>query len=164
MPQKSIALGSYKVSNEIVSNKSCFNRGEILFGKLRPYFHKVGIAPVNGVCSTDILVLVPKTSELFSLVLGHVASARLIEHVTAGSTGTKMPRTNWKDIGGYKIAIPDIGLAAELTKYTSASVRKILSNIEENRTLTELRDTLLPKLISGQIHVPEAEKLVEETA
>ena len=50
MPQKSIPLSSWGQADEVASSKFIFNRGEILFGKLRPYFHKVGIAPVDGAC------------------------------------------------------------------------------------------------------------------
>jgi type I restriction enzyme S subunit len=60
MPRRSISLTDWTTADAIESNKFEFHQGEILFGKLRPYFHKVGIAPVDGVCSTDILVIVPK--------------------------------------------------------------------------------------------------------
>jgi hypothetical protein len=54
MPRRSITLPVWGRAEELASNKFSFERGEILFGKLRPYFHKVGIAPISGVCSTDI--------------------------------------------------------------------------------------------------------------
>ena len=60
MPRRSIALSEWEGASKISSNKSQFNKGEILFGKLRPYFHKVGAAPLDGICSTDILVIVPR--------------------------------------------------------------------------------------------------------
>ena len=55
MPRRSIALSEWESDTKLGSNKLEFKRGEILFGKLRPYFHKVGVAPLDGVCSTDIL-------------------------------------------------------------------------------------------------------------
>jgi type I restriction enzyme S subunit len=121
MPQKSIALSRWSVSDEVGSNKYQFEKGDILFGKLRPYFHKVGIAPVDGVCSTDILVIEPTNEAYSSLVLGHVTSVKLIDHVTACSTGTRMPRTNWSDIGRYEIAIPPIEIASYLTTKIQAN-------------------------------------------
>src|SRR6266436_6371201 len=63
MPRKSIALANWARSEEVASNKFAFRRGEILFGKLRPYFHKVGVAAKDGVCSTDILVVSAKSEE-----------------------------------------------------------------------------------------------------
>ncbi len=59
MPRKSIALTQWATAKGLESGKFKHNRGDILFGKLRPYFHKVGIAPVDGVCSTDIVVVTP---------------------------------------------------------------------------------------------------------
>ncbi|MYK81803.1 MAG: restriction endonuclease subunit S, partial [Gammaproteobacteria bacterium] len=53
MPRRSIALETWGFAGDVKSAKSRFEKGDILFGKLRPYFHKVGIAPVEGVCSTD---------------------------------------------------------------------------------------------------------------
>ena len=51
MPRKSIALTNWDRSEEVGSNKFSFCQGEVLFGKLRPYFHKVGVAVQDGVCS-----------------------------------------------------------------------------------------------------------------
>ena len=57
MPRGSIALTEWGETGSVSSRKSAFKAGDILFGKLRPYFRKVGIAPVDGLCSTDIVVL-----------------------------------------------------------------------------------------------------------
>jgi type I restriction enzyme S subunit len=57
MPQGSITLDTWGVADESISGKSVMKRGQILFGKLRPYFKKVGIAPVDGVCSTRAIAL-----------------------------------------------------------------------------------------------------------
>ena len=57
MPRGSISLADWGEIGSVSSRKSVFTTGDILFGKLRPYFHKVGIAPVDGLCSTDIVVL-----------------------------------------------------------------------------------------------------------
>jgi len=47
-------------ADDVASGKFCCQRGEILFGKLRPYFHKDGVPAVDGVCSTDVLVITPR--------------------------------------------------------------------------------------------------------
>ena len=54
MPKRCIALAEWGTSEALQSNKYEFRREDILFGKLRPYFHKVGVAPVDGVTSTSI--------------------------------------------------------------------------------------------------------------
>lgn len=153
MPRRCIALSDWGRAADLESNKFEFKRGEILFGKLRPYFHKVGVAPLDGVCSTDILVVCPKEPEWFGFVLGHVSSVELVDHTNAVSTGTKMPRTNWNDVSRYEVALPPKTLAADFTEKTRPLVDKIIANTHESRTLAALRDALLPKLLSGEVVV-----------
>lgn len=162
MPQKNISLSVWGNADDVESSKFSFRRGEILFGKLRPYFHKVGIAPVDGVCSTDILVVCPQKPEWLSLVLGHATSTEFVEYTTVVSTGTKMPRTNWEDMGRYRIVKPNIDIAQYLTARFKIYIDKILLNIEHMRNLSSLRDTLLPKLLSGELRIPDAEKMMED--
>ena len=162
MPRKSIALDQWGASEDLTSGKFSFFRQEILFGKLRPYFHKVGVAPVDGVCSTDILVLVPKREIYFGLLLGYVSSEEFVSYTDRSSAGTKMPRTNWADMARYEITIPPDPVASAYSDLVRPLVERIIANIHESRTLATLRDTLLPKLLSGEIRVKQAEKLVGE--
>ena len=162
MPRRCIALSDWGYADELESNKFKFQRGEILFGKLRPYFHKVGVAPLGGVCSTDILVIRPKEPEWFGFVLGHVSSVELVNHTDAASTGTKMPRTNWNDVSRFEVALPPESLAAEFSKQIRPMIDRIIANIHESKTLTALREALLPKLLSGQLRVPQAERSVSK--
>lgn len=161
MPRRSISLGEWGSAADVGSGKFKFLRGEILFGKLRPYFHKVGVAPVDGVCSTDILVVIPKTAAWFGLLLGHVSSVEFIDHVDAASGGTRMPRTDWGTIGRYPIALPPADTAQALARVATAAVDGIVGAIHESRTLASLRDSLLPKLLSGEIRLRDAERAVE---
>lgn len=160
MPRRSVALAEWGYADELESNKFEFKRGEILFGKLRPYFHKVGIAPLDGVCSTDIVVIKPKVQDWVGFVLGHVSSLNFVNYTNASSTGTKMPRTNWLDMSRYKVALPPQLLAAAFTEQVSPLMERMVTNIHESRTLAELRDALLPKLMSGELRLKEAEESV----
>lgn len=153
MPRGSIALSEWDTASDVVSNKYLFKQDEFLFGKLRPYFHKVGVAPLDGVSSTDILVVAPKEDDYYGVVLGYISSVDLINHTTAASTGTKMPRTNWSDIARYEIALPPKERAKQFSGFMKSVVQLIQSNIMEARTLANIRDTLLPKLMSGEIEV-----------
>jgi type I restriction enzyme, S subunit len=110
MPKRCIALYDWGVADGLESNKFEFKEGEILFGKLRPYFHKVGVAPVDGVCSTDIVVVAPKSEVWFGVVLGHVSSVEFVQYANAGSTGTKMPRTSWAEMARYALALPPLAV------------------------------------------------------
>ena len=162
MPRKCIALSDWGMADGVESGKLAFNANDILFGKLRPYFHKVGVAPIDGVCSTDIVVITPHTPEWFGFVLGHASSDAFVEHTNAGSTGTKMPRTNWADIARYPVILPPETLAKAYTAKIRPAISKIIASIHQNHTLAALRDTLLPKLISGELRLKHAEQMMEE--
>ena len=161
MPRRNIALFKWQTAAGIISNKSRFKKCEILFGKLRPYFHKVGVAPLNGLCSTDILVIRPIDSEWFGIVLGLVSSDNFIAYTDACSEGTRMPRTNWNDMSRYKIVLPKVEIAKKYTDFIQPIIKGIIENIHQSDTLNQIRDTLLPKLLSGEIRVDDAAEILE---
>lgn len=151
MPRRCIALSDWGDADSVESGKFRFQRGEVLFGKLRPYFHKVGVAPLDGVCSTDVLVIAPKAAHWRALLLGHVSSEQMIAHTDTSSTGTKMPRTNWADIARFPIAIPSEQVAAKATQFIEPCLSLLRVNIMESRDLRQIRDKLLPRLVSGEL-------------
>ncbi|PXF61165.1 MAG: restriction endonuclease subunit S [Candidatus Methanogaster sp.] len=161
MPRKSIALGKWGCVGDVTSGKFQFQSGEIPFGKLRPYFHKVGIAAIDGVCSTDILVIVPKHQSWFGFVLGHMSSDEVIQYTDTISTGTKMPRANWKDLAQYEIIVPIVNVVEAFNIKINLITEMIVSNIHQSRAIAAIRDALLPKLMSGELRVPDVDKLVE---
>ena len=97
------------------------------------------------------------------MVLGHVSSEEFVNYTDSVSTGTKMPRVNWQDMARYEICLPDIRIAEVFSRFVRDSVGMICQNILQSGTLATIRDALLPKLISGEIQVRDAEKLVEKT-
>lgn len=161
IPRRSIALPDWGCASSVDSDKSAFLKGEVIFGKLRPYFHKVAIAPVSGVCSTDILVLAPKKSAWFGFMLGHASSVELVDHTDLCSTGTKMPRTNWGDISRFELVLPSEQIAEHYSTLVQPLINHITTNIHESRALAATRDALLPKLLSGELRVRDAERFVE---
>lgn len=151
IPRKQIAIDNWGSAENISSTKYKFTRKQILFGKLRPYFHKVGIAPVDGVCSTDILVIEPKEHFFFSFLLMHCFSEELIASVDASSSGTRMPRTNWNAISRFKIALPPISVIKALNDKLKPFIQKMNQNTLENITHARLRDILLPEFMKGDL-------------
>ena len=164
MPRKSIALAEWGKAGDVGSTKLRFSKGEILFGKIRPYFHKVGVALVDGVASSDAIVIVPKSQDNFAAVLCCVSSDDFVRHATQTSQGTKMPRANWTVLTKYPLPVPP---AALLNRFNDV-VRPLIGLVDNlslrNRNLRTTRDLLLPKLISGEIPVEAAEEAMEQTA
>jgi len=154
MPRGSTVLWSWDARSKVTGETRKFSPGDILFGKLRPYFKKVAMAPVVGSCSTEILVLRSREN-YWPVALGHLTDDRFIEYCVAHSRGTKMPRSEWKDMKAYPVAIPPAEVAEELGSPIQVIGQQAISLIHETRTLSSLRDELLSRLISGQIRVPE---------
>ena len=67
-----------------------------------------------------------------------------------------MPRTNWSDISSFKVALPPKPIAAAFTRIIQPMLDRIHANLHQSRTLATLRDTLLPKLLSGELSLPAA--------
>lgn len=152
------------LTDDAPSASVAFATGDILFGKLRPYFRKVGVAPLDGRCSTEILVLRSKRRDLFGFVLGQVFSQRFIDHCDQVSTGTRMPRAEWKNAGAFEVTVPDGEALARLNALADTAYKHVGAMTHEMRTLAAIRDALLPKLVSGKIRVPlDAHDLIEQS-
>lgn len=161
IPRRRMWLSDWRSAAGVASAKTRFTRGDVLFGKLRPYFHKVGCAIVDGVCSTDIFVIRPKRETLRGWLLAVLSSDEVVSHASAVGDGTRMPRARWGDLAAYQV--PWIGAegAAQFSVLVSSFGDRVVSACAESRALVEFRDTLLPKLISGEIRVRDAERVVE---
>lgn len=149
--RRHIALHSYGSGSDVESNKSVFKKHDILFGKLRPYFHKVCFAPFDGICSTDILVIRPKTPSFFASCLFAFFQKEVVDHSDMASEGTRMPRTNWEILRGYPIQIPDYTTLTRFNEIVEPMLRRIEANIGQIASLIATRDAILPKLMSGEV-------------
>jgi len=158
--RKNIGLSKNGTGSNVKSNKYKFSEGDILFGKLRPYFHKVCFAPYDGICSTDILVIRPKKQQYFGLCLFAFNQKEVVEYAKRGSEGTRMPRTNWKMLSQYLIKLPNDTTIKKFNSFVVPLIQKIKLNLSEVETLTKTRNTLLPKLMSGKT-VVKSEKEAE---
>lgn len=96
------------VANGTTSTKR-FATGDVLFGKRRAYLKKVAVADFDGICSGDILVIRAKAKKMLQGLLPYYISAdAFIQHAVSISAGSLSPRTKWKDLETFEIAIPDL--------------------------------------------------------
>lgn len=153
IPRKNIALSSWGDTSELASNKLAFLKGDILFGKLRSYFHKVVFASIDGICSTDVLVIRPKRIEWFPFCLFWFYSKEVVDHSDLGSEGTRMPRTNWNIVSNYEIPTPEVSKIYDFNEIVIPMLKKITHNCNQIKNIEKLRDTILPKLMSGEVRV-----------
>lgn len=135
-----LSLNGFGTSSDVDSSKYRFSKGDILFGKLRPYFRKAIIAEFDGVCSTDIWVIRPKASQDANFLFYWISSNDFVEKVNMASEGTRMPRAKWS-------------VASELKKPVVKNEQKIGSvlrnldlkrsiNAKINQTLESISQTL----------------------
>lgn len=89
-------------AKSVTSTKFRFSKGDILFGKLRPYFRKVIRPNFNGVCSTDIWVVRSREGIDQGYLYYWMASNDFVNFATQGSEGTKMPRAKWDHVGRFQ--------------------------------------------------------------
>jgi type I restriction enzyme S subunit len=154
MPRRSISLGEWGTAEQITSSKHRFHEGDILFGKIRPYFHKVGIAFVDGIASSDTIVIRPCEHDLRNFVLMTVSSDPFVA-VTAQTMreGSKMPRADWKQMQAYLTPLPPSGLLDNFDRSIQAIIEQLKSLSLTNQKLAQARDLLLPRLMNGEIIV-----------
>ncbi|QKJ21111.1 restriction endonuclease subunit S [Microbacterium hominis] len=152
IPRQQLTLDDWGTAGTQGSRKAVFERGDVLFGKIRPYFHKVSVAPVDGICSTDAIVIRPHAAHWGQAVFT-ASSAEFVAHATQTSNGTKMPRADWKVLGKWPIPVPPVHISESFNDVARYHLSLSETLMFENRRLTALRDLLLPKLVTGQIDV-----------
>ena len=153
IPRKDFCLSVWGNSEDISSSKYEYKENDILFGKIRPYFHKVGFAINNGYASTDSIIMQSKLG-LWGLLLMTVYSDRFVKNTSqACKEGAKMPRADWNQMKKYPILIASDNVQYTFERYIKITANRIKEVATQIRLLTEARDRLLPKLMSGEIAV-----------
>ncbi|MBF0339752.1 MAG: restriction endonuclease subunit S [Magnetococcales bacterium] len=153
IPRRSLALDAWETTLELGSNKLEFKNGEVLFGKIRPYFHKVSIAPFDGLCSADTIIIRARHSAYYAFVVACVSSDAFVAEASATANGAKMPRANWGVLEKYKVIIPTGGVARQFSTLFTKILGQQQALIFQIQNLRRTRDLLLPRLLSGQIDV-----------
>lgn len=133
------------------STSSVFQRGDLLYGKLRPYLKKVWLADFSGTCSTEFLVLSPKCNPFF--LKAHLLGEDVTDIACGMSEGTRMPRTDWHTIGNIDIMCPPSNeqslIAAVLTaQEKQAAEIERLADLEQKRL-----EWLSDELLSGRLRI-----------
>lgn len=143
--QNSLKLSSVGSSELVESNKYEFKSGQILFGKLRPYFRKVYLPKFNGVCSTDIWVINVKEPNYDVFFFYFFADKRIIDEANNSSEGTRMPRARWDYLEQLKFPIPQFLEQKAIAKILAEFDSKIKLNEEMNQTLEAMGQTIFKR-------------------
>lgn len=161
IPRRSITLREWSEASTVQSTKLIFREDDILFGKIRPYFHKVVLASFGGVTSSDTIVLRAYSADHLAIAALCASSDAFVDYATQTSNGTKMPRADWKVLKSYPVAQPDNVLLARFNGFVLPLFATLKALNRKNANLHAQRDLLLPKLIAGEINVSESEAVLE---
>lgn len=137
-----------------------FRKGDLLYGKLRPYLNKCIIAPADGQCSTELLVLdtIKNDSQFIQY---WVLSSRFSSMINAHTFGAKMPRTDWNSIGSSII----VNIPTKIQRLISAYLDSKCSSIDnaiatKEQVITKLEEykkSLIYEYVTGKKEVYEQE-------
>ena len=154
IPMNSLGITELNSDDEANSSLITFDKNDILIGAMRVYFHRVVLSPVNGVTRSTCFVLKPKKESYLSYSLLLCNLDRTIQYAQNTSKGTTMPYAVWDNgLGDMEVVIPPENILKEFHERVFPIIEKIRDSYYEVNNLTKLRDTLLPKLMSGEIDV-----------
>lgn len=152
IPRRSITLIDWESPVGVGSTKFKFFEGDILFGKIRPYFHRVGFALVDGITSSDAIVVRPTDPRLYEYLLLLLSSDQFV--ALASKTvreGSKMPRADWKFLLKSTIWVPRPQHLDSFREVLRPVLDQLRNLAWSSRRLAQARDLLLPRLMSGEI-------------
>jgi len=150
-------LGSANSKN-LKSQKTVFNKGDVLFGKLRPYLKKFLYANFDGVCTTEIWVL-KSSNGIQNKWLYYLVQTDSVLEVANQTEGTKMPRADWKMVSETKIPLPP-------TKAEQTAIANALNDADALITQLEkliakkrnIKQGAMQELLKGKRRLPGFEE------
>jgi type I restriction enzyme S subunit len=150
MDSGSLSIDRRSASTDFSSNLFELQRGDILFGSIRPYLAKAGIAPFDGAVAGTILTFQARDTRYYNFILAVLTHRSIFKYATAASTGTKMPVISADSLLRYKVPFqPEVA-----AKFQELSVKDpIIDNVQQNYSLRTVQQWILPMLISGQVQI-----------
>lgn len=156
IPMHCLVATDFKSNDEAKSSLQTFEQNDIVVGAMRVYFHRVILAPCKGITRTTCFVLSVKNENALAYSLMQCNQDEAISFAEKTSKGSTMPYAVWDGgYGEYKVVIPPSEVMKSFNDLLSNFFSKMNKNAIENSCLSLLRDTLLPRLMSGELEVPE---------
>ncbi|WP_270432388.1 restriction endonuclease subunit S [Holdemanella biformis] len=135
------------------SSLQTFKTNDILFGAMRPYFHKVSLSHFVGVTRTTCFVIAPKKKEYKYFLYLLLFQEATVNFATTISVGSTMPYVRWEDFIRMNVVVPDIETAKKFSMEIDPLMKTMQNLSEINKLLARQRDMLLPRLMSGKLEV-----------
>ena len=160
-------LPKRELGAEIKSNKTPVPSGSVLISKLNPHIPRiwfVGHASEHAVCSTEFLVWTPShlaSAELLYCLATSAPFGSLMCQLVNGTSNSHQ-RVKPDQLASIPVVAAPAAIADAFATSTQVLFQKLLTNRLQATSLANLRDTLLPRLISGKLRLPEAEAAIAE--
>ena len=153
IPRKQMSLHETAPLENAVSGICRYNRRNILLSNRRVYFHKVCIAPFDGLTRDTVLVLEPYNSGNLGYLYETVFADEFILFATKHSYGSEQPVLSWTAAQKYNVLKPSNSIDKKYSEIVDSIIESVLNNQIEIIKLTKQRDELLPLLMNGQVSV-----------
>lgn len=154
MEQWTGKIMGFRDTTEVSSDVTMFRKGDILFGKLRPYLAKYWLADRDGKCTGEIIAF--NCLKIQNVFFKHfIGSPKFIELCTAVSYGAKMPRVDWtRQIAYFYISFPDKEEQIEIANYIEEFTDKISKEKsiinQQIEKLEQYRKCLIHECVTGK--------------
>lgn len=166
LPTEGMSVSTFEMEN--VKGGAKFQNGDTLLARITPCLENGKTAFVDflsedeiGFGSTEFLVLRPKRGVSKYWVYCLCRYPSLVNHAVSCMIGTSgRQRVQNDPFLQYELPSPNNELMRSFDSEVEPWFKQVKSNINENQTLTQLRDTLLPKLISGEVRVKDVEQTI----
>jgi type I restriction enzyme, S subunit len=139
-------------SSKQASTKNHFFTGDVLFGKLRPYLRKYLLAQFDGVCSTEIWVLVSQKYIASNYLFYLVQTSEFIATANV-SSGSKMPRADWGYISEVSFRIPPLPEQEKIAAVLTAADEEIATLEKQLAAYKRQKIGLMQQLLTGRIRI-----------
>ena len=139
------------------SQLKCFESGDVLFGKLRPYLAKVVRANFRGQCVGEFLVL-RATDHISEHFLEHLLRSKpAIDWINSSTYGARMPRADWQFVGSTRVAVPPRTEQTDIVRFLDHAIGRIDRYICAKEKLTALleeqKQVIIQDAVTGRIDV-----------
>ena len=154
LPMRQMSFSEAGSQDDANSSLIRYKKYSLLFGAMRPYFHRVCIAPFDGITRTTVFTLRERTNGELGYAFETLNQDYTVNYANAHHVGTQQPYAEWDgNLEKCPIPLPPADLRRKYSQMISDHIDVVIERNLENQQLASLRDFLLPMLMNGQVKV-----------
>lgn len=154
LPMRQMSFSETGSQEDANSSLIRYKKYSLLFGAMRPYFHRVCIAPFDGITRTTVFTLKERGNGELGYAFETLDQDYTVNYANAHHVGTQQPYAEWDgNLEKCPIPLPPAELRRKYSQMISDYIDVVIERNLENKQLASLRDFLLPMLMNGQVKV-----------